>query len=95
MDQEDSGAIKEQPIRLSRILVTNHEKANLEQEVNKLIHLTKLQRVILLSCLKLYEDIFNGNLGDWNGTPVEIPLKDEANPYHVQAFTIPFIHLEA
>ena len=52
MDQEDPEAIKEQFIRLSGIIDANYEKANLEQEVNKLIHLNKSQRVILLSCLK-------------------------------------------
>ena len=51
MDQEYPEAIKEQYIWLSRILDANWEEANLEQEVNKLIHLTKFQRVILLSCI--------------------------------------------
>ena len=93
MDQEDPQAVKEKSIQISRILDANYEKANFEQEVNKLIHLTKFQRVILLICLKQYEDIFDGNLGGWTGPPVEIPLKDEAKPYHAQAFPIPIIHL--
>ena len=93
MDQEDPEAVKEQYIRIGRILDANYEKANFEQEVNKLIHLTKLQQVILLSCLKQYEDIFDGNLGEWTGPPIEIPLKDEANPYHTRAFPITVIHL--
>ena len=52
MDKEDPEATKEQSIWLSRILDTNNKKADLEQKVIKLIHLTKFQRVILLSCLK-------------------------------------------
>ena len=53
-----------------------YKKVDLEQEVNKSIHLTKFQRVILLSCLKLYEYIFDGNIGEWTVTPVDIPLKE-------------------
>ena len=69
MDQEDPEAVKEQSIRIGIILDANYEKANFEQEVNKLIHLTKFQRVILLSCLTRYEYLFNGNLGEWTVTP--------------------------
>ena len=81
-DQEYTEAIKEQSIRLGIILDSNDEKADLEQEVNKLIQLTKLQQLILLSCLKRYEDIFDGNLSEWTGPLVWIPFKDEAKPYH-------------
>ena len=63
--------------------------------VNKIIHLIKFQRVILLSCLKRYEYLFDGNIGEWTGPPVDIPLKDEANPYHARAFPILFIDIEA
>ena len=93
MDQEYPEAVKEQYIRIGRIIDANYEKANFEQEVNKLIHLTKLQRVILLSCIKQYEDMFDGNIGEWTGSPIEIPLKDEANPYQIRAFPITVIHL--
>ena len=52
MDQEDPESMKEQSTWLGRILDPNHKKADLKQEVNKLIHLNKFQWVILLSCLK-------------------------------------------
>ena len=64
MDQEDPEAIKEQSIRLGRILDANNKKADLEQEVNKLIHLNKFQRVILLSWIKRYKNISDGSLGE-------------------------------
>ena len=95
MDQEDPEAIKEQSIRLGRILDANYEKADLEQEVNRLIHLTKFQWVILPSFHKRYEDLFGGYLGEWTGPPVDIPLKDEVNPYHEWALPSPVIHIEA
>ena len=55
MDQEDPEATKEKSLRLCRILNVNYKNPDLEQEVNKLTHLTKFQRLILLSCLKRYK----------------------------------------
>ena len=43
MNQGGLEAIKKQSTWIGRILDTNYEKADLEQEVNKLIHLTKLE----------------------------------------------------
>ena len=51
MDQDNPEAIKEQYKQIRIIIDANYKKADLEQEVNKLIHLTKFQRVILCSCL--------------------------------------------
>ena len=82
MNEEDTEANQEQSILLGRMLDINFEKADLEHEVNKLIHLTKFRKVILLSCLKLYKYIFGGNIGEWTGIPVDIPIKYKANPYH-------------
>ena len=45
-------AIKEHSIWLGRILDDNYKKADLEQKVNKLIPITKFQRVVLLSYIK-------------------------------------------
>ena len=43
MDQEDPEAIKEQSMRLGRKIDANYEKSDLEQDVDKLTHLTKFQ----------------------------------------------------
>ena len=93
MDQEYPESIKEHSIRIGRIMDANYEKDDLEQEVNRLIYITKFQRVILLSCIKLYEDIFDCNLGEWTGPMVDIPLKEESKTYHERAFPIMVIHL--
>ena len=66
----------------------------MKQEINRLIHLTKFQRLILLGCLKRYQDLFDGNLGEWTSPPVNIPLKYKAKIYHARAFPIPVIHIE-
>ena len=57
-------------------------------------HLNPIQRNLLLALLKENEDLFDGQLGDWVGDPIEIPLKEGAKPYHARAFPIPNIHTE-
>ena len=71
-----------------------YENGDVEKEANKLIHLTKLQRVILLSSLKSYKYLFAGNVDEWTGPPVETPIKDKVQPYHVRDFPILVIHIE-
>ena len=93
MNQEYPESIKEQSIHLSRVRDSNYKKADLEQEVKKSIHLTKLKWLILLIFLKKYEDIFDSNLGEWIRPPVDIPIKGEAKPYYEHVFPIPVIHL--
>ena len=52
MDQEDSEVIQEQYIWLSIILDADYERDDLEQEVDKIIHLNKFKRLPLILCLK-------------------------------------------
>jgi hypothetical protein len=78
--------------RLTRILDANYDTPDLETEVAKMTHLNPIQRSLLLALLKKNENLFDGQLGDWVGDPVEIPLKEGAKPYHAQAFPSPHIH---
>ena len=82
MDQYDPDSTNKQSKRLSRINDEDYENSDLEQEVSKLNHFTKFQQVILLGCLKHYEDIFGGNLVEWTGPLVDTPIKDAAKTYH-------------
>ena len=66
----------------------NNKNAYLEQEVSKLTHLIKYKQIIILGRLKCYEDLFGGNLGERTGPPVDIPLSNEAKPYHAQYLPI-------
>ena len=36
-----------------------------------------------------YEDLFDGTLGKWQGTPYNVELKPDASPYHARPFPIP------
>ena len=94
MDQEYLETIKEKSIRIGRILNANYQNSESEQKVNRSIHLTKFQRVILICCLERYGDLLDGNLGERTGPAVNISLKDKANTYHAQDLPITVIHLE-
>ena len=56
------------------------------------MHLNPEQQMHLLVLLKKHETLFNCQLGEWKGNPVDIPLKEDAKPYHAQAFPVPHIH---
>ena len=47
----------------------------------------------MLQLLKKYEPLFDGTLGKWKGSPVELELTEGATPYHARSFPIPRIHL--
>jgi hypothetical protein len=91
-DHAESESVKDSMTRLTRILDANYDTPVLEDEVAKMTHLNPIQRNLLLALLKENESLFDGQLGDWVGDPIEIPLKEGAKPYHAKAFPIPHIH---
>lgn len=91
-DRAESDSVKEQMNRLKRILDANYDKPDLDAEVAQMTHLTPIQRTLLLALLKRNESLFDGQLGKWEGDPVDIPLKENAKPYHARAFPIPKIY---
>ena len=42
--------------------------------------LTATERHRIIHLLKKFEDMFDGMLGTWNTTPVDLELKDNAKP---------------
>ena len=91
-DHAESESVEDSMSRLTRILDANYDTPVLEDEVAKMTNLNPIQRNLLLALLKKNEDLFDGQLGDWVGDPIEIPLKEGAKPYHARAFPIPHIH---
>ena len=80
MDQKYPESTKEQSIRIGIIINANLKWDDLEQDVIKLTYLYRLQRLILLSCLKRYQYLFDCNLGEQTGPPVDITLKEDTIP---------------
>ena len=32
--------------------------------------------------MKVYDNIFDGNLGTWTGKPYDLPMKKDVEPHH-------------
>ena len=79
--------------RLKRILDAKYEAADLEAVVQLQEELNASEKQMLLQLLTKYEHLFDGTLGKWTGTKVELELNEGATPYHARAFPIPKIHL--
>ena len=67
---------------MRRILYAKYEKADLNEVMNKQCqkHLTTIERHSLLQLLKKLEDLFDGTLGTWNTTLLELELNEDAKP---------------
>ena len=57
-----------------KILDSKYEKADLNEIVAGAKNLDKNQKQMLLKLLTQYETLFDGTLGRWNTTPVNIKL---------------------
>ena len=67
--------------RMRRILDNKYEKSNLNKVMTKQCqHLNATELYRLINRLKKFEDMFDGTLGTWNTTPVDLELKDDTKP---------------
>ena len=78
--------------RATEILDAHYEKADLNKIVLEIPGLQKCKKRPLLGLLHEYSDLFDGTLGDFQGSPVTIELKKDAKPYCASPFQIPLIH---
>ncbi|HEY9708671.1 MAG TPA: reverse transcriptase family protein, partial [Oculatellaceae cyanobacterium] len=78
--------------RVNRILDAKYEKADLVQLSQNCTHLSEQQQTQLLTLLQKYEDLFDGTLGEWKGTDIDIELQPNAKPYHAAPFPVPQVY---
>ena len=53
--------------------------------------MSKEEKTDLFQLLKKFENLFDGTLGTWNTTPVDIELKDpNVKPYHAKPYPVPY-----
>ena len=77
--------------RVKKILDVKYTPANLPEVVNGCAYLDDEQKDLLLKLLCKYSNLFDGTLGTFNVTPVEIELKPNAQPVQLRAFPVPHI----
>jgi hypothetical protein len=76
--------------RIQQILDAKYCKADLGELVQECDQLSKEEQQNLLKLLQKYEHLFDGTVGTWNTSPVDLILKDPAcTPYHAKAYPVP------
>ena len=84
--------LREELYEARKILDSNYKKADLEEVVRNIPHLTAEQKNQVSSMLYQYESLFEGRLGLWDTPPITLELEEGAKPFHARAFPIPHIH---
>ena len=76
------------------IQTPNYTATQLNDYVRELKYLSLKEQAMLLRLLKHHEEMFDGKLGTWKGTPYHIELQEDAKPYHARAFPVPRFHVK-
>ena len=76
--------------RIQRITEQKYSKTDLDIFCDELLNLESNQIQDLKNLLHKYEDLFDGGLGTWNTTPINLELKPGATPYHAKPYPVPF-----
>ena len=76
--------------RIQSIMDLKCSKADLESMVKEVQHSDNSQQDKLLTMLKKFEPLFDGTLGSWKTSPVELELKDpNCKPHHAKPHPVP------
>ena len=78
--------------RLKRILDAKYEAADIDDVMATQDQLNSKEKVQLEALLREYEALFDGTLGKWTGSQIELKLNKDAEPYHARAFPLPKCH---
>ena len=89
---KESKSIQDATKRIKQILEAKYKPADLNQICQNQEHLSSTEKEKLLKLLCKYNNLFDGTLGKWKGSKVNLDLKSKAELYHTKAFPIPRIH---
>ena len=76
-----------------KILESTYAKSDLEKVVND-SQLNSEEITLLLSLLGDFQDLFDGNLGDWDTEPVDLEIKPDSKPFNSRYYPVPRIKKE-
>ena len=88
----ETEATKAMISRMTRIAESKYEPADLDKVVGSCTNLSTQDQSALYKVLKDFEEMFDGQLGEWKMEPISIKLKKDARPIHARAYTIPKIY---
>ena len=79
---------------MRRILDVKYKKDDINEVMTKQFqkHLPATEHHRLLHIMNKFEDLFDGKLGTWNTTLVDLELKDDAKPVCSRPYLLPKLH---
>ena len=77
---------------MAKILNSTYAKADLKKVANNKTQLNDEERTMLLSLLEYFEDLFDGNLGDWATEPFNLELNIYSKPFNSRYYMVPRIN---
>ena len=78
---------------MRRILDAKYKKSDLNKVMTEQFqHLNTEECNRHMIVLRKYEDLFNGTLGTWNTTPVDLELRDDAKPVCWRLYPVLRVH---
>ena len=89
---EEPDVVLQASERVKRILDAKYQKADLDSIVEEHSHLSTEEREMLLILLKRYGSLFDGTLGLWKGTEIDLELLPDVKPYHARPYPVPRCH---
>ena len=77
-----------------KILDSSYVKADLHQIADNANQMNYEERTLLLSFIEDFEDLFDGNLGEWDTEPVDLNLNPDSKPLNSEYYSFPRINKE-
>ena len=79
--------------KMRRILDAKYENAYLNKVMTEQCqHQNTKQYKRLLHLFRKYEYLFDGTLGTWNTTPVDLELRGDSKPVCLRPYPVPRVH---
>ena len=75
-----------------KILDSNYAKGNLKQVYDNTTQLNYEERDLLLILLEYFEDLFDGNLGDWATKTIYLERKPGSKPFNSTYYPVLIIN---
>ena len=86
---------KSERSRLVKILDADYIPVDIDDIVMKADNLNKEQNDSLKILLNRYNNLFDGNIGDFNvPPPIKLEVKSNIEPVHSRPFPVPHIHMQ-
>ena len=92
MQTSEPVSTREATDKLVEILYSAYSKSNLKQVANNATQMNSEKRTQLLRLLKYFEDLFDGDLGDWVTEPVNLEPKPYSKPFSCKYYPFPIIN---